>query len=387
MGGETETFFAPAERAKPEQVAQDVAFLASSPFVDALLQAAGGLLAVLNQERQVLVVNAALLRMLGVDDPEGLVGLRPGEVIGCDHAFAPPSGCGTTRYCQSCGAVVSILGALSTEDDTERKCSLTVVRGGQSLDLCLRVRARILRLDGRRYVMLFLQDATTQERMSEVQRTFFHDLRNLFHGLDGTVQLLDLCDDSERADLLRNIVKITGRLGAEVNLQQTLASDGGSMPMGSRRPLNAAEVISDLASMVGNHKVAAHRHLEALPPAEPMMVVADTVLLGRVLLNMAINAFEASEPGGTVRVWAERRSAGTMSKVRFCVWNATVMPEEIKLRIFQRHFSTKANWGRGVGTWSIKLIGEQFLQGNVGFESELGAGTTFYLELPESPVG
>jgi hypothetical protein len=39
---------------------------------------------------------------------------------------------------------------------------------------------------------------------------------------------------------------------------------------------------------------------------------------------------------------------------------------------------------RAIG--GIKLIGEQFLQGNVGFQSELGAGTTFYLELPESPV-
>ena len=387
MGGDAETFFAPATRATPEQVQRDAALLASNPFVNALLQAAGGLLAVLNEQRQVLVVNPALLHMLGLDDPETLLGLRPGEVIGCDHAQSPPSGCGTTKYCRSCGAVISILGALSTENDSERKCVLTVFRGGKPLDLCLRVRARLLRLEDRRFVMLFLQDATTQERLSEIQRTFFHDLRNLFLGLDGTVQLLEMCDESERSDLVRNISTITSHLGAEVNLQQVLAGDGGSMPMGSRRPLRAAELIVDTVNLVRHHKSAANKHVQTLSIDAPWMVLSDSVLLGRVLLNMLVNALEAAEPNGEVRIGADRRSDGNPATVRFWVWNATVMPEDIKLRVFQRHFSTKGEPGRGIGTWSMKLIGEEFLQGKIGFDSQPGEGTTFFLDLTEMPAG
>jgi PAS domain-containing protein len=145
-----------------------------SLWVGALLETAGGLMAVLNEQRQVLAVNHALLRMLRVEDPGGLVGLRPGEAVGCDHAADPPSGCGTTRYCSSCGAALSIVGALSTESDLERKCVLTLAREGGATDLCLKVRARVILVDERRFVLLFLQDVTTQERLAEVQRVFFH---------------------------------------------------------------------------------------------------------------------------------------------------------------------------------------------------------------------
>jgi len=386
MGEELATFFAPSLRDTPEGIARDVAFLSSNSFVDALLQAAGGLLAVLNQERQVLAANTALLRMLSVDDPESLVGLRPGEMVGCDHAAASPAGCGTTEYCRSCGAAISILGAISTQDDSERKCVLTVLRGGQPLDLCLRVRTRILRLEDRRFVLLYLQDVTAQERLNEVQRTFFHDLKNLFLGLEGTAQLLTLCDDSEREELVANVAKITNRMGAEVNLQQSLASDSVSLPAGHRRPLKVADVIVDVEQMVRNHHAAANKHLEAVPADGALVVFSDAVLLGRVLLNMVINAFEASAVGGSVRLWAERLGDGQVSSVRFKVWNATVMPEDIKLRVFQRHFSTKGEWGRGVGTWSMKLIGEQFLHGKIGFQSVPAQGTTFHLDLPESPA-
>jgi signal transduction histidine kinase len=388
MGGAPDTYFAPAARATPESVARDVACLASNPFVDALLQAAGGLVAVLNQERQVLAVNHALLRMLGVADPEGLVGLRPGEVVGCDHANGPPAGCGTTRHCRTCGAVLSIVGALSTEEEGERKCALTVVRDGQPFDLCLRVRARILRLeDNRRFVVLFLQDVTTQERLSEVQRTFFHDLRNLFLGLQGTTELLSLCEERERVELVDNVAKITARLAAEVDLQQSLAGDGSRVVVGASRPLKAADVIADAAGLVRNHQAAAQKPFEVLAPDQPLLVLTEAVLLSRVLVNMLINAFEASPPGATVRLRAERWLGGGVPCVRFSVWNASVIPDDVRLRVFQRHFSTKADWGRGIGTWSMKLIGEHFLQGKVGFESEAGRGTTFYLDLHEAIGG
>ena len=381
-----ETLFAPVERATPEQIARDVACLNGNPFVEALLQTAGALMAVLNQERQVLAVNHALLDMLGVEDPGSLVGLRPGEVVGCNHAAEPPSGCGTTAYCSTCGAAVAIVGALSTDVDMERKCVLTVSHAGAALDLCLRVRARILTIGERRFVLLFMQDVTTQERLSEVQRTFLHDLRNLLMGLQGSADLLGLSDESERAELLGNVSKIATQLAAELNLQQTLAGDGHEANTGSRRPIKVVELLADVAGMVQNHNAAKDKRLEVDTPSRPLVVVSDAILLGRVLLNMVINAFEATPAGESVRMWCERHTRGTSSHVRFSVWNPSVIPPETKLRIFQRHFSTKSSWGRGVGTWSMKLIGEKLLQGKVDFRSELEEGTTFYLELPEAPA-
>ena len=69
----------------------------------------------------------------------------------------------------------------------------------------------------------------------------------------------------------------------------------------------------------------------------------------------------------------------------FTVWNRSAIPEKVRLRIFQRHFSTKQGTGRGLGTYAMKLFGEKFLGGSVSFASTAAAGTTFRLEIPAAP--
>ena len=59
------------------------------------------------------------------------------------------------------------------------------------------------------------------------------------------------------------------------------------------------------------------------------------------------------------------------------------MPEAVKLQVFRRSFSTKAGAGRGVGTYSARLLTERYLGGALRFRSEDGEGTTFVVTLPD----
>lgn len=61
--------------------------------------------------------------------------------------------------------------------------------------------------------------------------------------------------------------------------------------------------------------------------------------------------------------------------------NVGVMPQDVQSHVFTRSYSTKGA-GRGLGTYSIKLITETFLRGEAGFESTAGGGTTFTVRLP-----
>jgi sensor histidine kinase regulating citrate/malate metabolism len=48
------------------------------------------------------------------------------------------------------------------------------------------------------------------------------------------------------------------------------------------------------------------------------------------------------------------------------------MPLEVRHQVFRRYFSTKAASGRGIGTWSVKLLTERYLGGTVSFRCQDG---------------
>ena len=65
----------------------------------------------------------------------------------------------------------------------------------------------------------------------------------------------------------------------------------------------------------------------------------------------------------------------------FCVHNTQYIPREIQLQLFKRSFSTKGA-GRGIGTYSVKLLTERYLGGVVSLTSSEDSGTTFTVEVP-----
>jgi signal transduction histidine kinase len=56
------------------------------------------------------------------------------------------------------------------------------------------------------------------------------------------------------------------------------------------------------------------------------------------------------------------------------------MPREVQLQLFKRSFTTKGT-GRGLGTYSMKLLTERYLKGRIAFTSSETDGTTFTVTL------
>lgn len=76
--GERESYFAPAQRVSPEEMADSVDLLSNNPLINALRTSVRGSIAVLNEYRQVCAVNEESLHSLGLENPSSLLGLRPG---------------------------------------------------------------------------------------------------------------------------------------------------------------------------------------------------------------------------------------------------------------------------------------------------------------------
>ena len=106
-----------------------------------LLHSVSGLLAILDEHRQIVSVNDSLLQALGIEDPAQVLGLRPGEALDCVHAHEDPAGCGTTKFCSTCGAAISIVSSLETDEPVERLCALSSNKGGKTVDLAMLVKS------------------------------------------------------------------------------------------------------------------------------------------------------------------------------------------------------------------------------------------------------
>ncbi len=118
-----DTYFAPAGRTPDDQLSLQVESVSNNPVINGVLQITSGLLAVLDENRQILSVNDALLRWLGFKSAQQLLGLRPGEAVECAHAHDMPGGCGTGPFCQTCGAAIAIVSSLTTDQPAVRTCA------------------------------------------------------------------------------------------------------------------------------------------------------------------------------------------------------------------------------------------------------------------------
>lgn len=378
-GNSPRTHYAPAERADPAELRTQLEFIAHDPVIDGLMRVVGGLLAVLNEQRQVLAVNERLLRLLGLGSAEQALGLRLGEAVNCVHAWEMPAGCGTSEYCSTCGAAIAQVTSLGEDRPAERVCAIDVAPPVAGADhLFFRVRACPLRRDGRRLLLLFLQDITEEQQRALLDRTFYHDVKNTLCAIVGASEMLAMDRERGDADMADHLVEMTRRLSREIELQRCLvtARNDGLERLAKR--VTVGQVLEELQRTCALHPAAHGKRLRVQPaPAAATVLNTDPTLLGRVLQNMAINALEATPDAGEARAWAECSG----SAVEFCVWNDAVIPVENARRIFQRNFSTKGTIGRGFGTYSMQLLGERVLGGRVSFTSTPDAGTCFRIRL------
>ena len=139
-------------------------------------------------------------------------------------------------------------------------------------------------------------------------------------------------------------------------------------------------IISSVYNLYADHNISIGKNLIKQYLAIDHFIITDPTLLIRSLGNLVKNALEAIRKGETVCISAEMNDRSVLFKIN----NDRIISPNIQLHIFQRSFSTKANSGRGIGTYSVKLIVEQYLNGKVRFISNDKEQTTFIIEVPKT---
>jgi signal transduction histidine kinase len=336
-----------------------------------------GIVALIDNNRQIVYANSEFLNLLGINSLEPILGKRPGEAVSCIHQSDNMNGCGTSEACSVCGAVNSIVKSQQTGQKTTTETRITSMNEGRLQNWDLRVTTTPVKINERLFYAFALQDISNEKRRLILERMFFHDLLNSAGGINGLLQLLK---DEKIPEKAREIIDLSeeasqGLIEEIMFHRQLRSAENGDLVLQIQQ-VNSFDVLSTAIRKISGHEVARDKSVVVDENSSYVDLMTDKILLQRILINMLKNALEASAAGEIVH-------AGIQSfghNITFFIKNNSFMPEEIQQQVFQRSLSTKGT-GRGIGTYSIKLLSENYLNGKVGFTSSKSDGTVFFLDL------
>jgi signal transduction histidine kinase len=218
----------------------------------------------------------------------------------------------------------------------------------------------------------------TQGRMASLGRVAAwtaHELRNPLTVMGATLELLhrDLQLDMEarmrldRAqDAFRRVVRLIDELSGYSK---------PTRPVAERFPLS--DLFAAVLDLLGPEAGSREIKISVSTTPASLAVRGDRIQLLEVLINLVENAIDAIERQGRIALQAEPRNGTVQLAVRD---SGPGMDPELLERIFDPFFTTKAH-RTGLGLTIVREIVERF-GGTIRVESQLGAGTEFFVTFP-----
>jgi two-component system OmpR family sensor kinase/two-component system sensor histidine kinase BaeS len=264
------------------------------------------------------------------------------------------------------------------------------VAGG---DLNVRVRENIPGEFGqlaRSFNRMTAELANVEQQRRNLTADVAHELRTPLHIIQGNLEgILDGVYEptDEHISATLEETRLLARLVSD--LQTLSLAEAGQLPL-HEEMLSAADLLEDtLTSFSGPAGAAGLEVRLEIPdpiPAEGLSVYGDPDRLEQVLNNLVANALRYTPPGGRITLGAQVIEGG----VRLFVADtgAGIAAEDLP-HIFDRFWKGDRTRARreGAGSGLGLAIARQLVQahrGQIWAESQPGAGTTFFIELPHN---
>jgi signal transduction histidine kinase len=216
------------------------------------------------------------------------------------------------------------------------------------------------------------EERARREELASSARSFAHEVRNPLAAIGGAAQVIarEDCEKQQRIRLARAIVSEADRV---TRLVQEYVERRDV-----RVTVTSVDVPSLLSEVVEVNLLTSPARGRITVDAEAGLptVKGDAARLKQVVLNLVLNAVNATDSGGTIALEARPDAGGVSLRVSDtgCGIAAADLP-----RIFDESFSTRQ--GGGLGLPIARRIIEQH-GGAIRVESTEGSGTTFTVWLP-----
>ncbi|MCX6953893.1 MAG: PAS domain S-box protein [Verrucomicrobia bacterium] len=328
---------------------------------------------------------------------ERLFGYPAGEMTGRQRDDLLPAG-------QMEGAVL-LAQVLGPGDDDWRGEIRGVDRGGRSI--CIETSITIMRDDAgrpagrisvsadisrRKALEAQIVQAQKMEVIGQLAGGVAHDFNSILMAMNLNLEMLAM-------DLRAN-AGATGMVCDLKTMIQRAAKLIEQLLLFARKRAMKMQIVDLQVALPGVTKmlhrlIGADITLVVTGPEGSLWVEADAIMLDQLVLNLAMNARDAMQPGGTLTIETALRELGA-ADVRAgaapgdyaCISVSDTgcgMAPEVLARAFEPFFTTKeVGKGTGLGLSTVHGIVHQH-HGWVTVESTVGAGTTFRVFLPLSP--
>ncbi len=230
-------------------------------------------------------------------------------------------------------------------------------------------------------VLQQVEQLKNAERLSAIGQTagmIGHDIRNPLQAIFGETYLLKSdvgsLPDSEVKDSLKEEISNIEESLSYINKIVLDLQDYSKPPKPNLEHIAVEKIIREvLSSMDIPENIQVTYSLED----NSLTIKADSTYMKRILTNLVSNSMQAMTDGGKIFIKVERKHDKAILRVKD---TGPGIPVEIRERIFTPLVTTKPK-GQGFGLAVVKKLTEA-LNGTVTFESELGQGTQFNIEVP-----
>jgi two-component system NtrC family sensor kinase len=201
-----------------------------------------------------------------------------------------------------------------------------------------------------------------------------HEVGNPLASISSIVQILRRRDAD--AYTREKLQLVAGQLERIQSIVRELVNF--SRPASSARTrLEISELVTEALGIAKYYKGMKSRAISVNVPDDLPALIGVRGQLVSVLLNLILNAIDATEKGGTIEVLAVSERDRLRIDVRD---DGDGIPVEQQTDLFQPYFTTKSH-GTGLGLFMCrKLLGDH--GGTIECQSQPGAGATFAIRLP-----
>lgn len=223
-----------------------------------------------------------------------------------------------------------------------------------------------------------LEQTQREKAWREIAQQVAHEIKNPLTPMKLTLQQLQRHLESNNGNVEKT-QKAVSMLLSQVDTLNDIASSFSGFAKMPEPVIKRLELVSSVKSAIDLH--SASGEISFRSSVKEIFVMGDDQMLNRTFSNIILNGLQSGIPGQAIKIAVNITVQNSLARIEFHDNGKGIDPSIAEL-VFLPHFSTKKS-GSGIGL-AISKQGIDLMGGRIWFETKVGEGTSFFIELPVS---